>query len=145
MNIKPIVENFIAPEYKKDFSGGLDIYFQEDVELKIGKDNVVNLGFCAEVPEGHIALLVPRSSAGMKGIGLRNTVGVIDADYRGEWIAHITIDTQGSNEWGETIKYKRGDRALQAIIVPFKKVNINIVDELSVTNRGDGGFGSTGA
>ena len=145
MNIKPIVENFIAPEYKKDLSGGLDIYFQEDVELKIGKDNVVNLGFCAEVPEGHIALLVPRSSAGMKGIGLRNTVGVIDADYRGEWIAHIIIDTQGSNEWGETIKYKRGDRALQAIIIPFNKVDINIVDDLSVTDRGDGGFGSTGA
>ena len=145
MNIKPIVENFIAPEYKKDLSGGLDIYFQKDTELVIGADNVVNLGFCAEVPEGHVALLLPRSSAGMKGLALRNTVGVIDADYRGEWIAHIVIDQQGDNAWGETIKYKRGDRALQAIIIPFNKVDINIVDELSVTDRGDGGFGSTGA
>lgn len=145
MNIKPIVENFIAPEYKKDLSGGLDIYFQKDTELVIGTDNVVNLGFCAEVPEGHVALLVPRSSAGMKGLALRNTVGVIDADYRGEWIAHIVIDQQGDNVWGDTIKYKRGDRALQAIIIPFNKVDINIVDDLSVTDRGDGGFGSTGA
>lgn len=145
MNIKPIVENFIAPEYKKDLSGGLDIYFQKDTELVIGTDNVVNLGFCAEVPEGHVALLVPRSSAGMKGLALRNTVGVIDADYRGEWIAHIVIDQQGDNVWGESVKYKRGDRALQAIIIPFNKVDINIVDDLSVTNRGDGGFGSTGA
>ena len=145
MNIKPIVENFIAPEYKKDLSGGLDIYFQKDTELVIGADNVVNLGFCAEIPEGHVALLLPRSSAGMKGLALRNTVGVIDADYRGEWIAHIVIDQQGDNAWGETIKYKRGDRALQAIIIPFNKVDINIVDELSVTDRGDGGFGSTGA
>lgn len=145
MNIKPIVENFIAPEYKKDLSGGLDIYFQKDTELVIGADNVVNLGFCAEVPEGHVALLVPRSSAGMKGLALRNTVGVIDADYRGEWIAHIVIDQQGDNAWGENVKYKRGDRALQAIIIPFNKVDINIVDDLSVTDRGDGGFGSTGA
>lgn len=145
MNIKPIVENFIAPEYKKDLSGGLDIYFQKDTELVIGTDNVVNLGFCAEVPEGHVALLVPRSSAGMKGLALRNTVGVIDADYRGEWIAHIVIDQQGDNVWGESVKYKRGDRALQAIIIPFNKVDINIVDDLSVTDRGDGGFGSTGA
>lgn len=145
MNIKPIVENFIAPEYKKDLSGGLDIYFQKDTELVIGTDNVVNLGFCAEVPEGHVALLVPRSSAGMKGLALRNTVGVIDADYRGEWIAHIVIDQQGDNVWGDNVKYKRGDRALQAIIIPFNKVDINIVDDLSVTDRGDGGFGSTGA
>lgn len=145
MNIKPIVENFIAPEYKKDLSGGLDIYFQKDTELVIGTDNVVNLGFCAEVPEGHVALLVPRSSAGMKGLALRNTIGVIDADYRGEWIAHIVIDQQGDNVWGDSIKYKRGDRALQAIIIPFNKVDINIVDDLSVTDRGDGGFGSTGA
>lgn len=145
MNIKPVVQNFIAPEYKGDLSGGLDIYFQEDVTLRIGKDNVVNLGFCAEVPKGHVALLLPRSSAGMKGLALRNTVGVIDADYRGEWIAHIVIDAQGGNVWGETISYKRGDRALQAVIVPFNKVDINIVDELSVTDRGDGGFGSTGA
>lgn len=145
MNIKPIVENFIAPEYKKDLSGGLDIYFQKDTELVIGADNVVNLGFCAEVPEGHVALLLPRSSAGMKGLALRNTVGVIDADYRGEWIAHIVIDQQEDNAWGDNVKYKRGDRALQAIIIPFNKVDINIVDELSVTDRGDGGFGSTGA
>lgn len=145
MNIKPIVENFIAPEYKKDLSGGLDIYFQKDTELVIGADNVVNLGFCAEVPEGHVALLVPRSSAGMRGLALRNTVGIIDADYRGEWIAHIVIDQQGDNAWGDNVKYKRGDRALQAIIIPFNKVDINIVDDLSVTDRGDGGFGSTGA
>lgn len=142
MNIKPLVENFIKPEYKRDLSGGLDIYFQKDVELRVGKDNVVNLGFSAEVPEDHVALLVPRSSAGMKGLMLRNTVGVIDADYRGEWIAHITFDD--INTWGDTIKYKRGERALQALIIPVKRETINIVDELSVTGRGDGGFGSTG-
>lgn len=145
MKIKPLVKNFIKPEYKRDLSGGMDIYFQSDVDLTIGLDNVVNLGFAAEVPEGYVALLLPRSSTGMKGLGLRNTVGVIDADYRGEWIAHIVIDEQDSNGWGDIVSFKRGDRALQVIIVPFKKVDIEITDTLSVTGRGDGGFGSTGA
>ena len=138
-----MVKDFIKPEYKRDFSGGLDIYLQSDVDLVVGKDTVINLGFAAEVPEGYVAILVPRSSAGMKGINLRNTVGVIDADYRGEWIAHIVIDEQGDNSWGDIVKYKRGDRILQALIVPFKKVDIEISDTLSVTDRGDGGFGST--
>ena len=145
MKIKPLVKNFIKPEYKRDLSGGMDIYFQSDVDLTIGLDNVVNLGFAAEVPEGCVALLLPRSSTGMKGLGLRNTVGVIDADYRGEWIAHIVIDEQDSNGWGDIVSFKRGDRALQVIIVPFKKVDIEITDTLSVTGRGDGGFGSTGS
>ena len=143
MKIKPMVKDFIKPEYKRDYSGGLDIYLQEDTELTVGKDTVINLGFAAEVPEGYVAILVPRSSAGMKGINLRNTVGVIDADYRGEWIAHIVIDEQGDNSWGDIIKYKRGDRILQVLIVPFKKVDIELSDTLSVTGRGDGGFGST--
>ena len=66
----------------------------------------------------------------MRGIALRNTVGVIDADYRGEWIAHIVIDEQGENSWGDTIRFKRGDRAFQVLIVPFKKVDIELADKL---------------
>ena len=92
MKIKPLVNNFIKPEYKRDLSGGLDIYFQTDVILNPNQVNQIPLGFASEVPEGHVALLLPRSSAGIKGIGLRNTVGVIDADYRGEWLAFITLD-----------------------------------------------------
>ena len=140
MNIKPLVKDFIKPEYKRDLSGGMDIYFQEDVELMVGKDNVVNLGFCAEVPEGHVALLLPRSSAGIKGICLRNTVGVIDADYRGEWLAFITLDPICD----KPITFKRGERALQALIVPFSRVAIELTDTLSQTGRGDTGFGGTG-
>ena len=144
MKIKPLVENFIKPEYKRDLSGGMDIYLQEDVTLVVGADNVIKLGFAAEVPEGHVAVLVPRSSTGMKGMALRNTVGVIDADYRGEWIAHIVIDQNQDNALLDEWHYKRGDRLLQVLILPFKKVDIEISDELSVTGRGDGGFGSTG-
>lgn len=140
MKIKPLVKDFIVPEYKRELSGGMDIYLQQDITLDVGADNVINLGFAAEVPEGHIAMLLPRSSAGMKGIALRNTVGIIDADYRGEWIAHITLDSICD----KPITYKRGERILQAVIVPFNKVEIELSDTLSQTGRGDTGFGGTG-
>ena len=140
MKIKPLVDNFIKPEYKRDLSGGLDIYFQTDVILNPNQVNKIPLGFASEVPEGHVALLLPRSSAGIKGIGLRNTVGVIDADYRGEWLAYITLDTICD----KPITFKRGERALQALIVPFSRVAIELTDTLSKTGRGDTGFGGTG-
>ena len=140
MKIKPLVKDFIIPEYKREYSGGMDIYLQQDVTLNVGVDNIINLGFAAEVPEGHIAMLLPRSSTGMKGIALRNTVGIIDADYRGEWIAHITLDSICD----KPIAYKRGERILQAVIVPFNKVEIELSDTLSQTGRGDTGFGGTG-
>ena len=85
-------------------------------------------------------MLLPRSSAGIKGIGLRNTVGVIDADYRGEWLAYITLDSICD----KPITFKRGERALQALIVPFFRVAIELTDTLSETGRGDTGFGGTG-
>lgn len=140
MKIKPLVNNFIKPEYKRDLSGGLDIYFQTDVILNPNQVNKIPLGFAAEVPEGCVALLLPRSSAGIKGISLRNTVGVIDADYRGEWLAFITLDSICD----KPIIFKRGERALQALIVPFSRVAIELTDTLSETGRGDTGFGGTG-
>ncbi len=145
MDFKPLVANFIAPEYKTTGSAGFDIYLQEDVTLTIGINNVIHLGFCAAVPAHYVALMLPRSGTGIKGIGLRNTVGVIDSDYRGEWIANITIDEQGDNQRGKTISFKRGDRLLQCLLVPVIQEPINIVFELNETSRGAGGFGSTGA
>lgn len=143
MKIKPLVENFIAPE-RKNSSAGIDIFLQNDTTLQVGMDNIVGLGFATEFPENQVALLVPRSSTGCKGIHLRNTIGVIDADYRGEWIAHITVDEVGTNAWGNTMEFKRGDRLLQAIMVPVITDKPEIVEELSDTTRDKGGFGSTG-
>ena len=140
----PLVKEFIKPEYKTEYSAGMDIYLQEDVTLVIGADNVIHLGFAAEVPEGYAAILLPRSSAGMKGVSLRNTAGVIDSDYRGEWIAHIVIDQNQDNALLDEWHYKRGDRLIQCLIVPVKKVDIELTESISVTARGDGGFGSTG-
>lgn len=144
MKIMPLVKEFIKPEYKTEYSAGMDIYLQEDATLVIGADNVIHLGFAAEVPEGYAAILLPRSSAGMKGISLRNTAGIIDSDYRGEWIAHIVIDQNQDNALLDEWHYKRGDRIIQCLIVPVKKVDIELTESISMTARGDGGFGSTG-
>lgn len=140
----PLIKEFIKPEYKTEYSAGMDIYLQEDATLVIGADNVIHLGFAAEVPEGYAAILLPRSSAGMKGISLRNTAGVIDSDYRGEWIAHIVIDQNQDNALLDEWHYKRGDRIIQCLIVPVKKVDIELTESISMTARGNGGFGSTG-
>lgn len=145
MKIKPLVNDFLKPEYKTDSSAGMDIYLQSKIVLKPEQDNTINLGFSAEVPEGYVALLVPRSSTGIKGINLRNTIGVIDSDYRGEWIAHIILDNISTQEGYVKSKFtfERGERLIQCLIVPIYKANIEITDTLSDTARGTGGFGST--
>lgn len=144
MNIKSFVEDLILPEYKTDTCGGFDIYLQQDVELTVGVNNVIPLGFATELPPNTVALLLPRSSIGIKGIGLRNTVGVIDSDYRGEWVANVTIDEQGDNAYGDKLNYKRGDRLFQCIILPFFRDTFSLVTDLSSTTRNSGNFGSTG-
>ena len=137
IKIKPLVPNFLAPERKQN-SAGYDLKLQEDVVLNSRIDNVIKLGFATEIPEGYCGLLLMRSSAGLKGIKLLNTVGVIDSDYRGEWVAHLDVETSGE------FAYKRGDRILQAVFVPVLQDKIELVSELSETARGSGGFGSTG-
>lgn len=141
IKIKALCDNFLMPERKKN-SAGYDLKLQEDVILNSKIDNVIHLGFATEIPEGYCGLLMVRSSTGLKGINLLNTVGVIDSDYRGEWIAHLDVETSGTVY--REIAYKRGDRILQAVFVPVLQTELSLVTELSETDRGSGGFGSTG-
>lgn len=141
IKIKALCDNFLMPERKRN-SAGYDLKLQEDVILNSKADNVIRLGFATEIPEGYCGLLMMRSSAGLKGIRLLNTVGVIDSDYRGEWIAHLDVETSGTGY--REIAYKRGDRILQAVFVPVLQTELSLVTELSETERGTGGFGSTG-
>ena len=141
IKIKALCDNFLMPERKRN-SAGYDLKLQEDVILNSKADNVIRLGFATEIPEGYCGLLMMRSSAGLKGIRLLNTVGVIDSDYRGEWIAHLDVETSGTVY--REIAFKRGDRILQAVFVPVLQTELSLVTELSETERGTGGFGSTG-
>ena len=101
---------------------------------------VVPTGLAFEVPEGHVMLLFSRSSQAMKeNTRLANCVGVVDSDYRGEVLVMLTRDDGGS------LWVDHGARIAQAMIVPIPRVQLVEADTLDLTERGDGGFGSTGA
>ena len=140
MRIKPIHPNFIMPTKGTQKAGAFDIYMPESGAVYGAIPQVIGLGFAAEVPENHIALIVPRSGIGSKfGVELNNTCGAIDADYRGEWKATLRTKSGNNFEWSA------GDRLLQFAIIPVADVTLELADELSATDRGSGGFGSTGA
>lgn len=145
MRIKPLHWNFEAPVRSSTLAGGYDVFMPENGNLVSLKkpDELTPLGFAAEVPEGYVALLLPRSGAGHKGgLHLNNTIGVIDADYRGQWMASLGCYYPGNFTW------KAKERLLQFILVPVSNPELVILadgEELDDTDRGDGGFGSTGS
>ena len=140
MNIKKLHPNFKMPTRGTEHAGGFDLYMPEAGVLMPGATygQMVPLGFAAEIPVGFVALLLPRSGAGAKhGVSLNNTVGVIDADYRGEWMACLRMKNGLPHRW------EAGERLLQFILVPVGITELNLVEELGTTDRGEGGFGST--
>ena len=146
MNIQPLHPNFRIPSRATDLAGGYDIYMPESGAAQAfwekedpTKPDKIPLGFAAEVPAGHVALLLPRSSTGAKhSLELENTCGVIDADYRGEWFAFLNTKN------GEGFSWEAGDKVLQFLIVPVCTPELTLVESVSKTARGEGGFGSTG-
>src|SRR5690606_29317518 len=103
---------------------------------------VIRTGLSFEIPEGHVMLIFSRSGHGFKNnIRLANCVGVIDADYRGEVMVKLTHDRR----FGDfDFPVEPGDRIAQVMVIPFPRVTFEEVEELSSTERGEGGFGSTG-
>lgn len=138
MRIQSLHTAFIMPTKGSDQAGAYDIYMPKAGKT-CGMALMFDLGFAAEVPTGHVALLLPRSSLGTKfGLELGNTCGVIDSDYRGEWKASL-----GTKD-GLICKWEAGDRVLQFLIVPVANVTLELVDSVQPTERGSGGFGSSG-
>jgi len=138
LEIKQLNPNFTMPRRGSDTAGGYDIFMPEGGMALPNQPTKVKLGFAAAVPEGYVALLLPRSGVGAKaGVRLRNTCGVIDSDYRGEWMGVISTDR-------EPFRWEKGDRVLQMVLVPVGTPELQLVEELTETNRGEGGFGSTG-
>jgi dUTP pyrophosphatase len=138
MKIQKLHPRFIMPTKGTEKAGAFDIYMPESGQAT-QVPTLFHLGFAAEVPPGHVAIMVPRSSTGAKfGLELNNTCGVIDSDYRGEWKAMLRTKGIEAFSWGA------GERVLQFLIVPIADVRLQLVDELPVSTRGSGGFGSTG-
>ncbi len=141
VNFKKLNENAIAPTYGTEFSAGADLYACEggEVTINAGESKLIHTGLSLEIPEGYAGLIYARSGIATKrGLAPANKVGVIDSDYRGE----IMVCLFNHSSAPQTIA--DGERIAQMVITPFLKVDYTEVSELSDTERGEGGFGSTG-
>jgi dUTP pyrophosphatase len=119
---------------------GLDLRAAADAEVLPGERAMVPTGIAVAIPEGHAGLVLPRSGlASTKGLTLANAPGLIDAGYRGEVICSVV-----NLDPSEAVKIAAGDRIAQLVIVALPSVSPVWVDELPQSERGDGGFGSTG-
>jgi dUTP pyrophosphatase len=138
VNIKKINENAVIPSYAKKGDAGLDlvatsIVNEEAFQITYG------IGLAMEIPEGFVGLVFPRSSIRKYDLSLTNCVGVIDSGYRGELQATFRKERGVASK-----KYEVGDKICQIMIIPYPPIEFNEVNELSDTERGEGGFGSTG-
>lgn len=139
MRIKQLHKSLILPTKGSKDAGAFDIYMPESGSIPGLSTIKVGLGFSTAIPPGNVALILPRSSSGAKyGLELNNTCGVIDSDYRGEWQAVLRTKDGASFAW------LAGDRLLQFLVIPVTSVELELVEDLGVTERGIGGFGSTG-
>jgi dUTP pyrophosphatase len=135
VNIKRLHENATIPFYAKESDAGMDLVIT-DIKGETEWDISYGFGISMEIPDGFMGLVFPRSSIRKTDLLLSNSVGVIDAGYRGE--IQATFKKTGG------AVYKIGDRGAQLIIIPHPIIEWNEVNELNNTERGEGGFGSTG-
>ena len=137
----PEGEGLPLPAYMSDLAAGADLYaaVSDDLVLRPGARILVPTGISIAVPRGYEAQIRPRSGLAFKsGVTILNAPGTIDADYRGP--VQIILANLGS----ELVTIKRGDRIAQMVIAPVSRADFEAVDELPPTQRGSGGFGSTG-
>lgn len=139
MEIVRLHSDLITPMRGTEGAAGYDLFMPAAGDNMGSPAKLVGLGFAAKVPAGYVALILPRSSAGVKhGIHLGNTAGVIDSDYEGEW----KVNVRGRP--GDVVQWAAGERLFQFIVVPIGTPELVFVDKFSeASDRGIGGFGST--
>jgi|LauGreDrversion4_2_1035121.scaffolds.fasta_scaffold396777_2 dUTP pyrophosphatase len=138
VKVKKLHKNAVIPSYSKVGDAGMDLTIAREIENTTFSVSY-GFGIAMEIPYGYVGLVFPRSSVRNQDLLLSNCVGVIDSGYRGELQATFK-KTQGL----DSLKYNVGDRGAQIIILPYPQVFMVESDELSDTERGTGGFGSTG-
>ena len=129
------------PTYARPGDAGLDLSSAVDVTVEPGRRAMIPTGLAVAIPEGHAGLVLPRSGlASKQGLTLANSPGLIDAGYRGEvTCAVVNLDP------GEPVTIRRGDRIAQLVVVEVPAMEPVWVDELPASERGPGGFGSSGS
>ena len=138
VKVKKLDPNAVIPSYSKIGDAGMDLTITREIE-NTSFSVSYGFGIAMEIPKGFVGLVFPRSSVRNQDLILSNCVGVIDSGYRGELQATFK-KTQGL----DSIKYKVGERGAQIIILPYPTIYMTEVPELSDTERGSGGIGSTG-
>lgn len=141
VKIKFLSENAVCPEYSTDGSLGMDLSaaITEPMTIKAGQRALIPLGFAIQIPEGWGAFVFPRSGLSFKkGITMANCVGVIDTDYTGE------VKVSAINLSDKDYTVNPGDRVAQLVFLPVEKARFIRTESLDDTDRGAGGFGSTG-
>lgn len=146
LKIKKTHPDAVIPKYATPGSAGFDLVAVEDVEVLAGSTALVSTGLAFEVPEGFEMQIRPRSGMSLKTpLRVANSPGCIDSDFRGtvQVIMHNT-ETFSPEAPLSYYKIKKGERIAQAMICPIIQVEMEVVDYLSETQRGEGGFGHTG-
>lgn len=141
VKIKKLYEDAIIPTYGTKNAAGADLYayLERPEEIKPGETKFISTGLCMEIPEGLAGFVYARSGLSCKqGLAPANKVGVVDADYRGE------VKVVLHNHSDKTAIVEKGQRIAQIVFAPYVFGEFEEVDELEDSERGTGGFGSTG-
>ena len=141
IGVKKLREGAVLPTFGSDQAAGADLYacLEEDVTIEPGRTAFVPTGLAMELPRGCAGLIYARSGLACKrGLAPANKVGVVDSDYRGEFI--VALHNHGTES--QTVSH--GERIAQLVVTPVLIPEYIEVEELSETSRGTGGFGSTG-
>ena len=141
MKIKKLNDRAIVPTYASTFAAGADLYACEESEVTIAPNEtrLIHTGIALEIPQGYVGLIYARSGLSTKrGLAPANKVGVIDCDYRGEIMVALY------NQSGAEQTLGVGERIAQIVFTKYDTAEFDVVDELDLTERGAGGFGSTG-
>lgn len=140
VHLKKLHDNAVVPSYAKESDAGMDLTATSIIKSD-DEQVVYGTGIALEIPEGYVGLVFPRSSIRKTDLVMSNSVGVIDAGYRGE--IQATFNKKYYEDEGNVI-YKVGERIAQIIILPHPQVSFLEVDELSDSERGTTGHGSSG-
>ncbi len=136
IKIKKLRPDVKLPAYALEGDAGLDIFSNEDVIIKVGEQHIFKTGFALEIPEGYVALIWDKSGLGSKGLKVFGGVG--EYTYRGEYMVCL------GNFSDQPYEFKKGDKIAQLLIQPIITAELEEVEELSETERGEGRHGSTG-
>lgn len=140
ISVKRLDRELPVPAHSHSGDAGVDLYTAIDFRLQPNERLLVPTGLAVAIPEGYVGLVCPRSGLAIKkGIGVVNGPGVVDAGYRGE--VKVALINHGLDE----VEFARGSRIAQMLVMPVVVQDLIEVDELPATDRGTGGFGSTGA